>query len=166
MSQPITGSWQQTIIDPPIEAMARVFLERIEQPYDIGTLLTSPDDPDQDPTQVAVAGFIRLEGLGTTQINELEFDCDWGLHAYQDDEVASSFWCRKLTGFAANAQGTKLTVPSYELPDGTVVPQLDWYVGWSRAPIRAQRQIDPTVNLPRYRSMISWRVPGHVLAGP
>lgn len=163
---PITDSWLPTVQEPPVEPLARQFLLRLNLPYAIGTRVPGPDDPDQNAyQQVTINGFVRIEQIGITQVNELEFDCDWALHAYHPDWKASQRINSRATSYAANAQGTKVNVPEYTEDDGTVVPAADWYIGWSRAPIRGERQMDPTVELPRFRSMITWRVPGHVLQG-
>lgn len=143
------------MLPPDIAAIGGLYIDPLSQSLFgvlTGTKLPGPDDDEALYQSVTISGFIRLEEIGTTQVNDLEFDCDLAIHAYHPDEIAAGRMCRKLTAHAGNAQGSTITDDEGE-----------WYVGWSRVAVIAQRQIDPTVDLFRFRSMVTWRVAGHQL---
>jgi hypothetical protein len=157
------GSYLPDLVDVDVEAMAQNYLSNIPLPYAVGTRLPGPDDDPSEYQLITVNGFVRVEEINVSPCNELEFDIDWALHGYHPDEAAASYLTKDATSRAANAQGNWVTVPELELPWGGVREARAWYIGWSRAPIRSQRQEDPTVEFPAYRSLITWRVAGKVI---
>jgi hypothetical protein len=157
------GSYLPNVIDPDVEAMAEAYLSNIPLPYAVGTGLPGPDDEPDEYQQITVNGFVRVEEINVAPANEIEFDIDWALHGYHPQEDVASHLNRDATARAANAQGKWVTVPELVLPWGGVRPAMAWYISVSSAPIRCQHQDDPTVEFPRYRSLICWRVAGRVL---
>lgn len=152
-------SWLPTVVPPEYVAMAVVFTDQFNLGYGVGTKLPGPDDNPADYEKVTIDGFIRVEGIGCTPANELEFDADWALHCYHPKPQVANQLCLQLMAFAANAQGNSVTVT---FDDGS---QDNWFVTGSRVVVGAQPQEDPTVDLPRTRCLVSWRIPGHQLEG-
>lgn len=150
------GSWLPTVEPPDIATLAVAYLGVFPTDWAglIGTQLPGPDSQPDEFQQLTVDGFVRVEEIGTTPANELEFDCDFAIHAYHPNEITASRVNRRLSTRAGNAQGSTITIGSG-----------DWYVGWTRVVVESQRQKDPTVDLPRLRSMVTWRVAGHQLEG-
>lgn len=165
MTLPDSQSWLPTMEPPDMGALGTVFVDALNLGSPVGTRLPGPDDDPDESVDVTVSGFIRIEEIGTHLANELEFDCDWAIMAYHPNEIVASRLCRRASIIAGNAQGGTYTIPDQVLADGTVEPATDWYVGWSRVAVQSQPSSDPTVDLPRFRSMVTWRVSGHELQG-
>ncbi|WP_396902693.1 hypothetical protein [Mycolicibacterium sp.] len=105
--------------------------------------------PKPRPDQTVADPFVRLEWGGGTQVNRLEFDIDIIVFGYARDWDTASLDCRTAFGYMAAATGTQI--------DG-------WYLGWCRGTSLPHRSNDPKVpDLRRYRSMVTWRVPGQLI---
>lgn len=152
-------SWLPTVMPPEYIGMGVSFLDQFGLTYGVGTRVPGPDDQPAQWSQVTIDGFIRVEGINIVPANELEFDCDWAIHVYHPKDQTANQLCLQLMAFAANAQGNTVNVT---FDDGS---QDNWYVGWSRVVVGAEPSDDPTVDLPRTRCLVSWRVPGHQLEG-
>lgn len=92
--------------------------------------------------------FLRIEFGGGSQVNKLEFDLDLILLSYHPDEKVASSNCGRGFGLMAAASGVTV--------DG-------WYIGWARGTSLPHRSTDPKVSLPRYRAMVTWRMPGQLI---
>lgn len=162
----MTASWLPTMVPPNIGVLGSAYVNALDLGPNgprAGTKLPGPDDDPELYDEVTIRGFIRVEEIGIVPENPLEFDCDWAVHAYHPDEEMANWLCTQVSIQVGNAQGGTYTAPQHTLPNGVVVPASDWYVGWSRVVVTSQPSTDPTVDLPRFRSMVTWRVPGHEL---
>ncbi len=137
------GALNQALEPADVEALGVVFLGP-QMPCGVGTRV-----PVQPGNATTPAPFLRLEFAGGTQVNRLEFDADLILCGYAADEIVASAITRRGFGLACAAGG--------ETVDG-------WYLGWCRGAVLPQRQPDPNhPDLVRYRSMVTWRFPGHLI---
>lgn len=161
----MSASWLPTMEPPDMGVLGVSYVTGLNLGPRVGTKLPGPDEDPDEYQLITVDGFIRIEGIGNSPANELEFDCDWAIFAYHPDESTASWLCNRATSLAANAQGGTYTSPEYTLPTGQLVPAADWYTGWTRVVVLSQPSTDPTVDLPRFRSMVTWRVAGHELEG-
>ena len=130
---------------PPLEAMGKAYFTPLMSPTPVATRLPRPESRE-DTTN----GFLRIEsGGGYLNDDELLWEMGLILHGYSPDEVqAEQIICDAVARGAA-AQGLTTTVANR-----------DWYVTFSRASALPLREEDPRVNLPRYRAMVTWRIPG------
>lgn len=105
--------------------------------------------PKPRSNQTVPDPFVLLELAGGTQANRLEFDIDILAFGYARDWDTASLYCRTAFGHMSAATGTQID---------------DWYLGWCRGTSMPHRSNDPKVpDLRRYRSMVTWRVPGQLI---
>lgn len=144
MSRPFT-----TLLPPPIEAMAVAYFTPLMAPTPVATRLPSPDDSAD-----TIEGFLRLEAAGGALLpDSFLWDMSIVLHAYSPIEPQAESIIGKALAWGSNATGTTTTFSG-----------LDWYVTFARATSLATKQADPLVDLPRYRAMVTWRIPGQALS--
>lgn len=106
----------------------------------VGTRLPNPAN-DAD----TVDGFCRVEAAGGIKVNLTQWDLDIIVHGYHPNEVTA-------------AQITASAVAILEAARHQQFGQ--YWIGDSDSLVAPAKQTDPLVNLPRYRSMVSWRVTG------
>lgn len=143
-----------TLETPPIESMAKVLLPILFATASLTTKVAThrprPGNDEDNPP----GGFCRIEAGGGHQINEVQFVQDLILNTYFAAEENEEPQCERLsnahTALAGNAAGWRVT-----LEDGRVFDIND-----SLAVILPTRQVDPMVNVTRYRSMVSWTTTG------
>lgn len=139
----------ETLQPPPVEAMAVAYFTPLMSPTPVATRLPEPDQ-DADTTE----GFLRIEAAGGSLLPDTYFwDMAVLLHAYSPNEPQAESLISKAVAWGSNATGVTTTVAA-----------LDWYVTFSRATSLPTKQQDPLVDLTRYRAMVSWRIPGNLLA--
>jgi hypothetical protein len=137
-----------TLLPPPIEAMAVDYFTTLMAPTPVATRLPVPTESED-----TINGFLRLEAGGGALVGEeLLWDMSVILHAYSPVEPQAEAIIGRALAWGSNATGTTTTL------DG-----VDWYVTFSRPTSLATKQQDPLVNLPRYRAMCTWRIPGQPL---
>lgn len=133
---------------PPIELVGETYFAPLMSPTPVGTRVPRPAD-----TADTISGFLRLEaGGGSLRGEQLLWDVSIILHAYAPNtqEAMAEQVIGDAVAWGANAQGSTIVTPSGD----------EWYVTWSRCTAFVVRRADPAVNLTRYRSMITWRIPG------
>jgi hypothetical protein len=102
-----------------------------------------------------VAPMLRVEnGGGFLRADEFLYDISIILHSYapQSDEVDAEINLGTALGWGAQAYGTTITVGG-----------VDWYITHSWVTGASVQQNDPLVNMPRYRAMVTWRIPGNAI---
>ena len=135
------GHLDPVSLPPDIEAVALAYLT----PLLSATVATRlPNPSDQADT---VNDFLRIEAAGGNRANYLQWDLAFIMHAYSPDEIRAAALAQKSLGYAAAARG--ITIGSTQVARVVNV-------------VAAQRLTDPNVNLIRYRSMVTWRLPGSV----
>jgi hypothetical protein len=131
------------VLPPDIESTAFTYLSAVVTPTPVATRMPNPDlEAD------TINDFLRIEAAGGNRANFLEWDASFLMHAYSPDEMRASALAQKATAYAAGARG--------QLIDGAYVLRVINTV----APTRLT---DPNVNLIRYRSMVTWRMPGRLV---
>lgn len=143
------------LVHPPIEWLGYAYFGSLEPAVDVGTLLPGPLEGEPH----LATPFLRMEAGGGDPALEIMFDLDLILHAYHGtNEDGAKALSSRATALGAGLRNAVLAVPLVE--DG---PVYDWTVHRSRVSAAPHRQIDPMVNLPRYRSMVTWTVVGRAL---
>jgi hypothetical protein len=102
--------------------------------------------------------MLRLEAAGGfLRADEFLYDISIILHSYapQSQESTAATNLTVALGWGAQAYGT--TIP---------LAGVDWYITHSWVTGAPFKQNDPLVNMPRYRGMVSWRIPGKAIAPP
>ena len=148
MTRPL---WTAGFVDPAvipadIEWLAIYFLTPYMGSTPIGTKLPNPPfNADTIPN-----GFLRVEFGGGSKANVTEWNLTTILHGYSPNEIEASQICRTATAWMAAARGQSIS---------------GWSVTGVPNCVAPHRLSDPNViGLVRYRSMVTWRVPGQVLS--
>jgi hypothetical protein len=132
---------------PPTVFVTRVYLTPFMGSTPIGARLPKPSDDDD-----TVNGFLRVEAGGGTKANLLEFNMSIILHAYSPYQDQAEDISDTAMGWMTAAEGQSIAGWSVTRVCGTVEKHV---------------LADPNVQkLTRYRSMVTWRMPGRVLAPP
>jgi hypothetical protein len=127
-----------------IEWLANYYLTPLMGVTPIATRLPQPDKQAD-----TINGFLRIEAAGGVKVNFTEYDLAVILHAYSPDEIQASQIGRTATGWMAAARGQSVA---------------GWSVTYVSNVVAAHKLGDPNVaGLTRYRSMVTWRVPGRVM---
>lgn len=130
-----------------IEWMAVYYLTPIMYPTPVGTRLPNPKSNED-----TVNGFLRIERGGGAKVNLTEFDQTILLHAYSPNEPEAAEISDNAIAWMSAARGQKIAGRSV-----TGVPHVS----------DSQKLADPNVvALTRYRSTVTWRVPGQLLVVP
>lgn len=138
------GYVDPVILPADVEWMAQYYLTPIMSPTPVATRLPQPAQ-DAD----TVNGFLRVEFGGGTQANKFEWNLSTILHAYSPNEIQASQISRTATAWMAAARGQIIA---------------GWGITEVPNSVAPHRLADPNVqNLTRYRSMVTWRVPGQIL---
>jgi hypothetical protein len=141
------------IVGPDPEALALAYFTPLMSPVPVTTRLPKPAARAD-----TVTPWLRLEaGGGFQRDDEIMFDLSLILHSYapQNEEPAAAKNLRTALGYGARGIYT-FTVTD---PDG-----VDWWVAHSKVQGNLFKQNDPLVNMPRYKAMLMWRIPGQALA--
>jgi hypothetical protein len=143
-----------TLETPPIETMAKVLLPILFATAGLTThVATRRPRPGVDEDNPP-GGFCRIEAGGGQQVNEVQFVQDLILNTYFAADTDEEAKCERLsnqqTALAGNAAGWRVT-----LDDGRTFDIND-----SRPEVLPTAQVDPMVNVTRYRSMVSWTTTG------
>lgn len=128
------------LLPPPLETLAVAYLAAPMSPTPIATRLPSPD-ADAD----TVNGFLRVEYGGGFKPNRFQYDVQCLMHAYSPDEIQAEHIANQAVALMSAARGQSIN---------------GWYVVGVMNVIVPHRLSDPDVILPRYRSMVTWRVSG------
>ncbi|HVQ84622.1 MAG TPA: hypothetical protein VMS84_07585 [Mycobacterium sp.] len=151
MSTPVSPSQvrtYQTVRPPPTELVALAYFTPLIAPTPCGTRVPKPSN-----TADTINGFLRVEaGGGVLRSDGILWDVSCILHAYANntDEAMA-----EQLGEEAVAWGANFTGSSVKMPNGDV-----WYCTYARCSGWNQRKGDPLVPMTRYRSMVTWRMPG------
>lgn len=125
---------------PDIEDLVPFFYTPIIAPTPIDTRLPKVEDEAD-----TINGFVTVEAGDMTRVGLAQWDMDFILHAYSPVEYEASDISRKLMAYGTSAQG--LTV-------------MGWYIVGVMNAIGSRKVPNPDVELPRYRSALTWRVQG------
>lgn len=146
MTQGFTPGFVDPAMEPAdIEWLSIYYLTPLMDPaVPIATRLPNPA-----PGADTINGFLRIEAAGGTKANFVEYNLAVILHAYAPDEIVASQIGRTATAWMASARGQSVA-------------------GWSVTDVcnvvASHKLGDPNVaGLTRYRSMVTWRVPGRVM---
>lgn len=125
---------------PDIEDLVPYFYTPILAPTPVDTRLPKPDN-DKD----TVNGFLTVEAGPSSRNGLAQWDMSFILHAYSPVEAQ-----------AADISGTAMAY-------GTAVQGLTvmgWYIVGLVTAVGGVKLPNPDINLPRYRSALTWRVQG------
>jgi hypothetical protein len=138
-------SLDPVLLPPDIESLARTYLLAALAPTPIATRMPAPPD-----AAITINGLLRVEYGGGSKPNPFQYDAQCLLHGYHPNEIVA----KQITGKALALMGAAR--------GHTVVDTLGngWYVVGVFAMGLPQRLTDPDVNLPRFRSAVTWRVVG------
>lgn len=151
MSTPVSPSQvrtYQTVRPPPTELVALAYFTPLIAPTPCGTRVPKPSN-----TADTINGFLRVEaGGGVLRADGILWDVSCILHAYANNTEEAM---AEQLGEEAVAWGANFTGSSVQMPNGDV-----WYCTYARCSGWNQRKGDPLVAMTRYRSMVTWRIPG------
>lgn len=102
--------------------------------------------PDVANNADTVNGFVTIEAAPGTRVGLAQWDLSFILHAYSPSEYEAATISRKLMAYGTAVQG--LTV-------------MGWYIVGLVNAIGGEQLPNPDIELPRYRSALTWRVQGH-----
>lgn len=125
---------------PDIEDLVPYFFTPIIAPTPIDTRLPNVAD-NADTTN----GFVTVEAAPASRVGLAQWDLSFILHAYSPVEAEAADISRKLMAHGTAVQG--LTV-------------MGWYIVSLINAIGGVKLANPEVELPRYRSALTWRVQG------
>ena len=124
-----------------IEDLVTFFYTPIIAPTPIDTRL--PKIADNADT---INGFVTVEAGPATRVGLAQWDLSFILHAYSPVEYQAADLSRKLMAHGTAVQG--LTV-------------MGWYIVTLVNAVGGEKLPNPDIELPRYRSALTWRVQGH-----
>jgi hypothetical protein len=126
---------------PDIEDLAPFYFTPLIAPTLIDTRLPKPDDRAD-----TVNGFVTVEAAPASRVGLAQWDLSFILHAYSPSEYEAATISRKLMSYGTSVQG--LTI-------------MGWYVVMVVNAVGGEKLPNPDIELPRYRSALTWRVQGH-----
>jgi hypothetical protein len=151
MSTPVSPSQirtYQTVRPPPTELLALAYFTPLVAPTPVATRVPKPSN-----TEDCINGFLRVEaGGGVLRGDGILWDVSCILHAYAPNTQEAM---AEQLGEEAVAWGANFTGSSVQMPNGDV-----WYCTYARCSGWNLRKADPLVAMTRYRSMVTWRIPG------
>jgi hypothetical protein len=125
---------------PDIEDLVPFYFTPIIAPTPIDT--RQPDVADDADT---VNGFVTVEAAPASRVGLAQWDLSFILHAYSPVEYQAADISRKLMAHGTAVQG--LTI-------------MGWYIVGLVNAIGGEKLPNPDIELPRYRSALTWRVQG------
>ena len=135
------------IAPPPIEAVGLAYFTPLMAPVPVTTRLGKPAS-DAD----TVVPWLRLEAAGgPLRPDELLYDLSIILHSYGPQNLETEAEANICRAIGLGARG----VYTFTVTAGGI----DYWVAHSTATTPV-RQNDPLVNMPRYKAMLTWRMPG------
>jgi hypothetical protein len=123
-----------------VEDLGIYYYTPILAPTLVDTRMPRPDD-DRDTAN----GFLTIEAAPASRFGLAAWDLSFILHAYSPVEAEAADISRKVMGHGTAVQG--LTI-------------MGWYVIGVVNAIGGEKIPNPEINLPRYRSALTWRVRG------
>jgi hypothetical protein len=126
---------------PDIEDLGPYYFTPLIAPTPIDTRLPKPDDSAD-----TVSGFVTIEAAPASRVGLAQWDLSFILHAYSPSEYEAATISRKLMSYGTSVQG--LTI-------------MGWYVVMVVNAVGGEKLPNPDIELPRYRSALTWRVQGH-----
>ena len=135
------------IMAPPIEAIGVAYFTPLMAPVPVTTRLGKPDRRAD-----TVVPWLRLEAAGgPLRPDELLYDLSIILHAYAPENLETQAEANLCRAIGLGARG----LYTFTVTVGGV----DYWVAHSTATTPV-KQNDPLVNMPRYKAMLTWRIPG------
>lgn len=125
---------------PDIEDLVPYYFTPIIAPTPIDT--REPNVADNADT---INGFVTVEAAPASRYGLAQWDLSFILHAYSPHEYEAADISRKLMAYGTAVQG--LTV-------------MGWYIVGLVNAIGGEKMPNPDIELPRYRSALTWRVAG------
>lgn len=126
---------------PDTEDLVTYYYTPIIAPTLIDTRL--PNVADSADT---VNGFVTVEAAPSSRYGLAQWDISFILHAYSPHEYEAADISDKLMAYGTAVQG--LTV-------------MGWYIVGLVNAVGGEKLPNPDIDLPRYRSALTWRVQGH-----
>lgn len=140
---------------PPIEWLGFAYYS----PLLTGTKVCTEYPGAQGNKPYVDGPVLRTEAAGGTPALEVMFDLDLILHGYKGrNEDGAKELSQRATKLGSGLRNVTVMCPLTE--DG---PPLAWTIHDAWVSSEPTRQVDPIVNLPRFRSMVTWRVVGRAL---
>lgn len=125
---------------PDIEDLAMYYFTPIIAPTLIDSRLPNVED-ERD----TVNGFVTVEAGDKRRVGLAQWDCDFLLHAYSPHEYEAADISGKLMAYGTAAFGKSV---------------MGWNVVSVVNSLGGRKIPNPDINLPRYRSALTWRVQG------
>lgn len=129
------------VLPPDTQDLGIYYFTPLLTPTPVDSRLPKVDD-DKD----TVNGFLTIESGPSSRIGLAQWDVSMVLHAYSPEEAEAADISNKAMAYGTSVQG--LTV-------------MGWYIVGLVTAIGSDEIPNPDINLPRYRSALTWRVAGH-----
>ena len=133
------------LLAPDVEDLGIYFYTPLLTPTLIDTR-----DPDVSDTQDTINGFVTIESAGMNRIDLASYHVSFLLHAYSPVEAEAADLSRNIMAYGTAVQNLSVM--------GWLIMGLVSAVGGAKLP-------NPDVDLPRYRSALTWRVQGRPIGG-
>lgn len=137
----MTSFYVPPLLAPDIEDLATWFYTPLLTPTPVDSRLPKVDD-----NKDTVNGFLTVEAGPAVRFGLAAWDVSLILHAYSPVEAEAADISRNAMAYGTAVQGVTVM--------GWFIISLVNASGGSRIP-------NPDVDLPRYRSNLTWRVKGH-----
>jgi hypothetical protein len=129
------------LLPPDVQDLGIYYFTPLLAPTPVDSRLPKPAD-DKD----TVSGFLTIEAAPSNRIGLAQWDVSMVLHAYSPVEAEAADISNKVMAYGTAVQG--LTVMS-------------WYIVGLVNAMGSEQIPNPDIDLPRYRSALTWRVAGH-----
>lgn len=126
---------------PDSEDLPMWYFQPLIAPTPIDTRL-----PKLDTDADLAYGFVTVEAAPASRVGLAQWDISFILHAYSPKEIEAADLSRTIMAYGTAVQG--LTVGG-------------WYIVGLVNAIGGEKLPNPDIELPRYRSALTWRVQGH-----
>lgn len=128
------------LLPPDTQDLGIYYFTPILSPTVVDSRLPNPDD-DRD----TINGFMTIEAGDISRFGLAQWDISMILHSYSPVQSEAADISNKVMAYGTAVQG--LTV-------------MGWYIVGLVTAIGSRQIPNPDVNLPRYRSALTWRVQG------
>lgn len=129
------------LLPPDVQDLGIYYFTPFLTPTVVDSRLPKPDDLAD-----TVHGFLTIEAGDISRVGLAQWDVSMILHAYSPVEAEAADISNKAMAYGTAVQG--LTV-------------MTWYIVSLVTAIGSRQVPNPDINLPRYRSALTWRVAGH-----
>jgi hypothetical protein len=128
------------LLAPDIEDLGIYYFSPLLTPTVVDTRL-----PKLDNTRDVENGFVTIESVNVDRVDLASYELSFLMHAYHPTEAAAADLSRYIMAYGTAVQGLSV---------------MGWYIMGLVNATGGRKLPNPDVDLPRYRSSLTWRVQG------